>query len=117
MYSDQGKYKEAAGLLTEALSIREDILGTDHPAVRYLSSTTYSRTLCLIATLGSFCSEMASADIDNETVTTAGYFVYVKPLLEWVSEYTVRTYFTRWGGQFPGKTMGFFFWESHGIFL
>ena len=33
MCSDQGKYKEAAGLLGEALAIRERTLGTDHPAV------------------------------------------------------------------------------------
>ena len=30
---DQGKYKEAAPLLTEALAIRETTLGSDHPAV------------------------------------------------------------------------------------
>lgn len=31
--SDQGKYKEAAGLLNDALDIREITLGKDHPAV------------------------------------------------------------------------------------
>ena len=31
--SDQGKYKEAAGLLNDALCIREKTLGADHPAV------------------------------------------------------------------------------------
>jgi len=32
--SDQGKYKEAANLLNDALGIREKSLGSDHPAVR-----------------------------------------------------------------------------------
>jgi len=40
MCSDQGKYKEAAGLLTEALSIREHTLGNEHPAVSMISVTT-----------------------------------------------------------------------------
>jgi len=31
--SDQGKYKEAANLLNDALGIREQSLGSDHPAV------------------------------------------------------------------------------------
>jgi len=30
---DQGKYKEAASLLNDALCIREKTLGADHPAV------------------------------------------------------------------------------------
>ena len=30
---DQGKYKEAANLLNDALGIREKTLGPDHPAV------------------------------------------------------------------------------------
>ena len=30
---DQGKYKEAANLLNDALGIRERTLGADHPAV------------------------------------------------------------------------------------
>ena len=30
---DQGKYKEAANLLNDALGIREKSLGSDHPAV------------------------------------------------------------------------------------
>jgi len=34
MYRDQSNYKEAAGLLTEALAIRERTLGFEHPAVR-----------------------------------------------------------------------------------
>jgi len=33
LYSDQGKYKEAANLLNDALGIREKSLGSDHPAV------------------------------------------------------------------------------------
>ena len=33
MYRDQGKYKEAANLLNDALGIREKTLGPDHPAV------------------------------------------------------------------------------------
>ena len=33
MSSDQGKYKEAANLLNDALGIREKSLGSDHPAV------------------------------------------------------------------------------------
>lgn len=37
---DQGKYKEAANLLNDALGIREKTLGHDHPAVS-----------CYIATL------------------------------------------------------------------
>ena len=32
-YRDQGKYKEAANLLNDALGIREKTLGPDHPAV------------------------------------------------------------------------------------
>jgi len=32
-YRDQGKYKEAASLLNDALCIREKTLGADHPAV------------------------------------------------------------------------------------
>ena len=36
---DQGKYKEAANLLNDALGIREKTLGPDHPAV---SSSTES---------------------------------------------------------------------------
>jgi len=32
-YRDQGKYKEAANLLNDALGIREKTLGLDHPAV------------------------------------------------------------------------------------
>ena len=34
-YRDQGKYKEAANLLNDALGIREKTLGPDHPAVSY----------------------------------------------------------------------------------
>ncbi len=34
---DQNKYKEAAHLLNDALSIREKTLGKDHPAVSHLS--------------------------------------------------------------------------------
>lgn len=33
---DQNKYKEAAHLLNDALSIREKTLGKDHPAVSYI---------------------------------------------------------------------------------
>jgi len=33
--SDQGKYKEAASLLNDALCIREKTLGADHPAVSW----------------------------------------------------------------------------------
>ena len=32
---DQGKYKEAANLLNDALGIREKTLGVDHPAVSH----------------------------------------------------------------------------------
>ncbi len=32
-YRDQNKYKEAANLLHDALTIREKTLGEDHPAV------------------------------------------------------------------------------------
>ena len=32
---DQGKYKEAANLLNDALGIREKTLGPDHPAVSF----------------------------------------------------------------------------------
>ena len=32
-FRDQGKYKEAANLLNDALGIREKTLGYDHPAV------------------------------------------------------------------------------------
>ena len=32
-HRDQGKYKEAANLLNDALGIREKTLGPDHPAV------------------------------------------------------------------------------------
>lgn len=34
LHRDQNKYKEAAHLLNDALSIREKTLGKDHPAVR-----------------------------------------------------------------------------------
>ena len=33
MYRDQNKYREAANLLNDALSIREKTLGGNHPAV------------------------------------------------------------------------------------
>ena len=33
VYRDQNKYREAANLLNDALSIRERTLGTNHPAV------------------------------------------------------------------------------------
>lgn len=33
LFRDQNKYKEAAHLLNDALSIRESTLGRDHPAV------------------------------------------------------------------------------------
>lgn len=35
---DQGKYKEAANLLNDALGIREKTLGPDHPAVSQMCS-------------------------------------------------------------------------------
>ena len=56
---DQGKYKDAANLLNDALGIRESTLGADHPAVsccktcciRQLSSllnyTQFSNTMIL----------------------------------------------------------------------
>ena len=34
-FRDQGKYKEAANLLNDALGIREKTLGHDHPAVSF----------------------------------------------------------------------------------
>lgn len=37
---DQGKYKEAANLLNDALGIREKTLGADHPAVSHARSHT-----------------------------------------------------------------------------
>ena len=40
IYRDQGKYKEAGGLLHDALNIRETTLGKDNPAV---GGTTYSK--------------------------------------------------------------------------
>lgn len=43
---DQGKYKEAANLLNDALGIREKTLGHDHPAVSHC-------TACII--LGGSC--------------------------------------------------------------
>ena len=45
--SDQGKYKEAAILLNDALAIRENTLGRDNPAVRLLAGFV-SYTLLLI---------------------------------------------------------------------
>lgn len=33
IFRDQGKYREAASLLNDALSIREKTLGLEHPAV------------------------------------------------------------------------------------
>ena len=36
-HRDQNKYKEAANLLHDALTIREKTLGEDHPAVSCLS--------------------------------------------------------------------------------
>ena len=44
---DQGKYKEAANLLNDALGIREKTLGPDHPAVSFKRTanilTTHAR--------------------------------------------------------------------------
>lgn len=40
-FRDQGKYKEAANLLNDALGIREKTLGPDHPAVSYTSEHAY----------------------------------------------------------------------------
>lgn len=41
IYRDQNKYKEAANLLHDALTIREKTLGEDHPAVSiYLDVAT-----------------------------------------------------------------------------
>lgn len=37
-HRDQGKYKEAAALLNDALGIRENTLGPDHPAVSFRSA-------------------------------------------------------------------------------
>ena len=42
---DQGKYKEAANLLNDALSIREKTLGPDHPAV---SRACVTNTHCMV---------------------------------------------------------------------
>ena len=48
-FRDQGKYKEAANLLNDALGIREKTLGPDHPAVSLmgqcynLAPPTYSQ--------------------------------------------------------------------------
>lgn len=68
---DQNKYKEAAHLLNDALSIREKTLGKDHPAVRlqhchgnHIFKNTYPHSGqheslgerkgndCLVATIG-----------------------------------------------------------------
>ena len=38
-FRDQGKYKDAANLLNEALVIREKHLGPDHPAVCLIRDT------------------------------------------------------------------------------
>ena len=35
---DQGKYKDAANLLNDALGIRESTLGADHPAVSWFET-------------------------------------------------------------------------------
>ena len=43
IYRDQGKYKEAANLLNDALGIREKTLGPDHPAV--------SLSICMLCLL------------------------------------------------------------------
>ena len=45
--SDQGKYKEAASLLNDALCIREKTLGADHPAVSFV--------VCSVVTLTILC--------------------------------------------------------------
>ena len=48
-YRDQGKYKEAANLLNDALGIREKTLGPDHPAVSLVYNhvtSLYMHSLC-----------------------------------------------------------------------
>lgn len=47
-YSDQGKYKEAANLLNDALGIRERTLGNDHPAVSSLRSIIINKRVQLL---------------------------------------------------------------------
>lgn len=63
MHRDQGKYKEAANMLNEALAIREKTLGYDNPTVSSLkyvcvpevpSTVANSRTqycFCIASTL------------------------------------------------------------------
>lgn len=48
MHRDQGKYKEAANMLNEALAIREKTLGYDNPTV---SSLKYVCPKCLLLLL------------------------------------------------------------------
>ena len=49
MFRDQNKYKEAAHLLNDALSIREKTLGKDHPAVSFTHAHTHTHTHTHIA--------------------------------------------------------------------
>ena len=58
--SDQGKYKEAAGLLNDALCIREKTLGADHPAVSlncfFPRPVSVNNSLYLIKFATHFCA-------------------------------------------------------------
>lgn len=49
-FRDQGKYKEAANLLNDALGIREKTLGPDHPAVSEMSSPGVGMLIRLVLT-------------------------------------------------------------------
>lgn len=52
---DQGKYREAASLLNDALGIREKTLGADHPAVSHSRSHTIIDLFCGYIAVLCFC--------------------------------------------------------------
>ena len=67
-FRDQGKYKEAASMLNEALAIREKTLGPDNPTV-----STVFYFLCNLYVLSSACVYLC-LKLLNIVLT---FFVYI----------------------------------------